>query len=46
MSEVILPSWWYADRVVVTGSGACLQVKGDRLYLRADGGPVSVVVSP
>ena len=46
VSEIVLPPWWFATGAAVSGTGACHQVRGDRLHLRADGGPVSVVVSP
>ena len=46
ITEVVVPPWWYRDGVVVTGSGGCQMVSGDRVFIQATGGPVQLVVSP
>jgi endoglycosylceramidase len=46
ITEIVAPSWWYGGSPQVDGTGGCGDVRGDRVFIRATGGPVEVVVSP
>lgn len=47
VTEVIIPEWRYGGQVALTGQGACVDARSDRLYLRSSaGGPVHLEVAP
>ena len=46
VSEVSIPPRVYPEGVVVTGQGACGEVRDGRLLLSPTGGPVTIAVSP
>lgn len=44
VSEITLPTWRYGGAATISGSGGCIDQRTDRVYLRADGGAVHLVV--
>jgi endoglycosylceramidase len=46
ISEIVLPPHFFTGGAMLSGSGGCGEVVGDRLYLKGDGGPLYVNISP